>query len=357
MIRTRQFHTGRNAREWHSIITPDDKTAPFDVQLKDVCSQYASLLSETRTKRPVMCRWFLSDIHNQRHLLPETDCATSVVGQPPLDCSKVTLWIWLMEGVEVKPVGEGRYGFTLCGIEHFVECDRHQPGVDSLTATVNMLEDTQTFLEGRGGSLIDSCVRTWFFVRDVDVNYAGVVRGRNDVFRRHGLSPATRFIASTGIGGSHPQADDKVGMDSYSAIGLPDGAMKQVNAPDHLNPTHEYGVAFERACTVDYPDRRHMFISGTASIDNHGNVVWPCDIRRQTQRMLENVDALLRAGDMKPEDVAHYIVYLRDAADFAVVREIMESRCRHLSIPFIIVLAPVCRPEWLIETECMACSR
>jgi hypothetical protein len=50
--------------------------------------------------------------------------------------------------------------------------------------------------------------------------------------------------------------------------------------------------------------------------------------------------------------VGHLLVYLRDAADYIVVREMFEERFPN--IPKIYLLAPVCRPGWLIEMECMA---
>ncbi len=128
--------------------------------------------------------------------------------------------------------------------------------------------------------------------------------------------------------------------------------MRQVNAPDYLNPTYEYGVAFERATSVDYDDRRHLFISGTASIDNKGDVVWPGDIRRQTLRMWENVGSLLEAASFGWEDVGQILVYLRDPADYAVVKAMFDERFR--DIPCVILLAPVCRPGWLVEMERMA---
>ena len=141
-------------------------------------------------------------------------------------------------------------------------------------------------------------------------------------------------------------------MDSYSVIGLKEGQMRQVNAPDHLNPTYEYGVAFERATSVDYDDRSHLFVSGTASIDNRGQVVWKGDIRRQTFRMWENVESLLKAASFGWEHVGQIIVYLRDPADYPVVSAMFAERFP--STPYVIVYAPVCRPGWLIEMECMA---
>ena len=45
------------------------------------------------------------------------------------------------------------------------------------------------------------------------------------------------------------------------------------------------------------------------------------------------------------------IVYLRDIADYPIVRDLMEQQFP--DVPKVIVLAPVCRPGWLIEMECM----
>ena len=53
----------------------------------------------------------------------------------------------------------------------------------------------------QGCKLADNCIRTWFFVQNVDVNYAGVVKARNEVFVTQNLTEKTHYIASTGIGG------------------------------------------------------------------------------------------------------------------------------------------------------------
>ncbi|HZH73513.1 MAG TPA: hypothetical protein VFD91_13530 [Mariniphaga sp.] len=52
------------------------------------------------------------------------------------------------------------------------------------------------------------------------------------------------------------------------------------------------------------------------------------------------------------KDVPHLIVYLRDVADYQVVRDYLSEMA--FEIPTVIVHAPVCRPEWLIEMECIA---
>ena len=68
--------------------------------------------------------------------------------------------------------------------------------------------------------------------------------------------------------------------------------------------------------------------------------------------MIENVNALLKEADSGFNDVAQIIVYLRDIADYQTVKEIFDKRFP--DIPRVITLAPVCRPTWLIEMECVA---
>jgi enamine deaminase RidA (YjgF/YER057c/UK114 family) len=61
---------------------------------------------------------------------------------------------------------------------------------------------------------------------------------------------------------------------------------------------------------------------------------------------------LLAEADAGMNDVSHLIVYLRDTADYAIVNLYMEQH--YPTVPRAIVLAPICRPGWLMEVECMA---
>lgn len=328
MITVKTIEASGGKREAHTIITIDNPTLTFERQLDEILSQYEEAkLSLGKEMRPVFRRWFLSDSANQQPLLPDDgECATSVVEQPPLNLNKAALWVWFIEDAEVEHASDGRYIVKAFHHTHIFEGGCRRPGFDPCEAMYSMLISTGNALAERGGSLLDSCVRTWLFVRNIDIDYAEVVKGRNRAFNESGLTPATRFIASTGIGGRQDDRSVAVVMDSYSVLGLKEGCMRQINAPDHLNPTYEYGVAFERATTIDYDDRRHLFISGTASIDNRGKIVWHGDIRRQTLRMWENVGALLEAASFGWEDVGQILVYLRDPADYAVVKGMFEER-------------------------------
>lgn len=351
--RVSAFETDGGIAEHHAVLECLDSRMPFAAQLDSMRRAAERLGDELSGSTPVFARWFVSDAANQAEGLAQGwDCAVSVVQQPPLNGTKLALWIYYQQDAKVTPAGGNMSAVEHGAYRHLWLGGANVPGTGSHLATYQMLDSYARALGKEGLSLADNCLRTWFFVRDVDVNYKGVVEGRNDLFDEHGLTVDTHFIASTGIGGVPARPDVAVLFDAYAVGGVKSEQIKYLHALDHLNPTHEYGVAFERGTAVDYGDRRHVFISGTASIDNRGQVVHPGDIAKQTARMLENVEALLADAECGWEDVTHCIVYLRDTADYNVVSEILAERLPEM--PRVITLAPVCRPGWLVEVECMA---
>ena len=306
---------------------------------------------------PVFIRYFVSDAANQTELInnSELNCARSVVEQPPLNGTKVAVWCYLMAGVTTTALENGLFAVDQGQYRHLWGGSAHNFAKNSEEQTLLLFEEYEKQLADEGCTLADNCLRTWFFVNDVDLNYGGVVRARNSVFALRGLTADTHFIASTGIGGRQADPNVLAQMDTYAVKGLRKEQVKYLYAPTHLNRTSEYGVSFERGTAVEYHDRRHVFISGTASIDNRGQIVHEGDIVNQTDRMTENVGVLLREAGCSYDDVTHIIVYLRDIADYQIVMTIMKRKFPYM--PIVIVHAPVCRPGWLIEMECMAVKK
>lgn len=340
--------------EYNMMVTVTDACLPFALQLEAV-EETLRLVRTTLPPSvvPVFKRYFLSDAANQHGLLPEDEpCAVSVVEQAPLNGSKIALWIWLQQDMTLTHHDNGLYEAAHGEYRHLWRGSMAAPGLQSEVATMAIFDEYKVGLEKSQASLKDNCVRTWLFVQNVDVNYGGVVRGRNEVFRCSGLTPDTHFIASTGIAGRHPNKDVTVEMDAYAVAPLKEGQMSYLYARDFLNPTMEYGVAFERGACVDYGDRRHVFISGTASINNRGEVMHEGDVHRQADRMLANVEALLSEAGCGRDDMAYIILYLRDIADYKAMA--LKFDALFPKVPIVIVHAPVCRPGWLIEMECMA---
>jgi enamine deaminase RidA (YjgF/YER057c/UK114 family) len=258
----------------------------------------------------------------------------------------------MMTGVSTRLLPSGLYEAAHGQFRHLWNASAHNTAQNSEYQTRLLFNEYVMQLMQEGCTLADNCIRTWLFVNDVDVNYGGVVAARNKVFFTQGLTEDTHYIASTGIGGRAQDAKVMTQMDNYAIAGIKKEQVHYLYAPTHLNRTSDYGVSFERGTYIDYRDRRHVIISGTASINNKGQIEHPKDIVRQTHRMWDNVEALLREADSSYDEVGIMIVYLRDFADYDVVRRLYDERFPDK--PRIIVHAPVCRSGWLIEMECMA---
>ena len=350
------FDNGTEVKEYHAMIHVSSPQLPFAKQLEAVLHAYAQLIEVSLPgTSAVFKRYFLSDAANQQDeviLADVTDCAKSIIEQAPLDGTKVALWVWLMSNVQTGLTKSGLYEVRHGGFRHLFNASAHNLAANSEYQMRLLFNEYIMQLAEEGCKLSDNCIRTWLFVNDIDLNYGGVVRARNQVFFTQGLTQHTHFIASTGIGGR--QADPNVlsQMDNYAIAGIKPGQIHFLYAPTHLNRTSDYGVSFERGAYVDYADRRHVFISGTASINNKGEIMHPKDVTKQTHRMWENVETLLKEADCTYDEVCGIIVYLRDISDYQTVKMFFEEHFH--GRPYVIVQAPVCRPGWLVEMECMA---
>jgi enamine deaminase RidA (YjgF/YER057c/UK114 family) len=347
--------------EYHVMIHATNPKQGYREQMNAVLGTYAVLQrDELPGAVAVFKRYFLSDASNQMELLlasmeEDSGCALSVVEQSPLDGTKIVLWVYLQTDMHIKALSDRLYEVAHGTYRQFWTGGNVNYAANSEIQMRLLLNDYITQLTKQGCKLADNCLRTWIFVQNVDCNYAGIVKARNEVFITQNLTEKTHYIASTGIGGRHGNPKVSVILDAYAVDGLQPGQIKYLHARTHLNPTYEYGVSFERGTAVDYGDRRQVFISGTASINKRGEVMYAGDVCRQTERVWENVEALLREADCCFEDMGYIIVYLRDVADYVVVREMFDKRFP--DTPRVITLAPVCREQWLIEMECMAVKK
>lgn len=357
-IELSEFEVPDGVAEYHAILRIINPRLTYIEQVNYLLDAYTQLLEEELEGAvAVFKRFFLSDAANQTTYLlsvlgERTTGALSIVEQPPLDGTKIAMWVYLQKGVQAQTLSNGLVEVKHGEYRHLWTAYNFNQASNSEEQTRILLNDYIAQLEEQGCRLADNCIRTWFFVQNVDVNYMGVVKARNEVFATQNLTKNTHFIASTGIAGRHANPKVFVQMDAYAVEGLNPEQVHYLYAPTHLNPTYEYGVSFERGTYIDYGDRRQVFISGTASINNKGEIVHPGDVCKQTERMWENVETLLKEAECSFEHVQHLLVYLRDISDYSVVSEMFEKRFP--TIPKVYLLAPVCRPGWLVEMECMA---
>ena len=203
-------------------------------------------------------------------------------------------------------------------------------------------------VESHGASFSD-VLRTWIYLDDIDRDYAGLNASRNAFFAREGVG---RLPASTGIGGgSHPKGSLCV-VDAYALLN-PENASIEVMKTPTLNEAPDYGSAFSRGMKMALPEQTYLFISGTASVDEEGATVHLGDARRQIERMLLNVEELLRAQGATFADLAHAVTYLKRADDLEPYLQVCAER-GVAEVPHTIVQADVCRPELLSEIEAIA---
>ena len=294
-------------------------------------------------RHPVFVRFFLSDAQNQIAALrsawgawPQTQATSiSIVEQPPLDGSRIAALVQTASGKNNRLFHSLRLR------------EEEAAGKDSYAQSRLLFSKYLDLIRPLGLELKTHCVRTWIYVRDIDSNYAGLVKARNDVFAEEGLSHDTHYIASTGIGGATEGRNAVVAIDFLTRPDIRESDKSYLKALSHLSPTHDYGVAFERGVRLS---DGQIFISGTASIDSRGRVLHEGDVVAQADRLLENISELLREGGSRLDRVPYFVIYLRDISDYPVIDAYMQERFP--AVPRILLEARVCRPSWLIEMEC-----
>ena len=347
--------------EIHAIVIVNDASLTFAEQLRSVSTEIVAILMKHNGYVPVFMRLLLSDAANQAETAVNEirkisgNAAVAYIQQPPLNGAKIAVLAYLRQEVEIERVDDYTVKFSKDGLSHYFTANVVNPIANTYDETKRQLEYLENMLKTNNLNIADNCIRTWFYVQNIDVNYNAVVRARRDNFNENNLTVDTHYISSTGICGRYADKNVTSVMDAYCVGGIKQNQIKFLYAADHLNRTSDYGVTFERGTAVDFADRRLVIISGTASIDNKGAIVAPGDIKAQTLRMIENVKALLNEGGASFEDIAHIVCYLRDTADYNVVKTIFEATFG--KVPMVITLAPVCRPGWLIEMECMAVAK
>jgi enamine deaminase RidA (YjgF/YER057c/UK114 family) len=309
----------------------------------------------------VFLRFHLSDIGNQaavlREMLGERYGFVSLVGQAPVTGGRLALEAYHIEPVKNrKCYADARMTTVDVELEHYrllYSGMNHQHIAGSEPQTMAEFAAISEEIARRGGTAADNLARTWIYCRDIDNNYAGLVKARREWFAEHGMTAATHYVASTGINGDAEEPSRLVRVDAFSLFGHVPGQIEYMSAPEHMSNTTIYGVTFERGTRIVYGDRSAYYISGTASIDREGQIVHPGDVGRQTERMLENVQALLANHGGSLKDLKQAVVYLRDGLDRDIVLSRLES-CLPPDLPFIAVRAPVCRPGWLVELDGIA---
>jgi len=135
---------------------------------------------------------------------------------------------------------------------------------------------------------------------------------------------------------------------------------RAIRAPEALNEAIEYGSAFTRGLRVDLPGGvTHLLISGTASVSENGETLYPGDFRAQCWRTFHNITRLLESEGAAWEDVVRTTCYIRDIErDYREFNSVRTEYYNALGLdPYPAstgIQARICRSDLLVEIEALA---
>jgi enamine deaminase RidA (YjgF/YER057c/UK114 family) len=135
----------------------------------------------------------------------------------------------------------------------------------------------------------------------------------------------------------------------------------QIREPRVLNEAYDYStpVPFTRGMRVELPGYSLILISGTASVDERGKSIHVGDIKAQSWRTFENIEALLESEGADWHDVVRTTCYLRDMSrdyePFNKVRQAFYLQRGLEPLPASTgIQVTLCREDLLVEIEAMA---
>jgi len=261
--------------------------------------------------------------------------------------------VWAVSGTQVQPLTiNGRRAGSLfddgtvqyCRLAGLLPLDVRVGRPEQAAAVFAQMD---TLLHSVGMTFND-VLRTWFYNDNILGWYKDFNGVRNKFFTEHkvfeGLLPA-----STGIGGRNLAGAALLAGVLAIRTDSQDVTAFEVPSPMQ-SPAPSYGSSFSRAVELEQPDLRRMYISGTASIDEHGKSVFLNDSAAQIRQTMDVVGAILRSREMDWGDVTRSLVYFKRAKDAPLFRRY----CDESGIPpFPAVIAEndVCRDELLFEIE------
>ncbi len=199
------------------------------------------------------------------------------------------------------------------------------------------------------GTTFPHVLRTWCYLNDIDRDYDEFNRSRNAFFTRHNVK---RLPASTGIRAGLYPPGVQCSFDLYTLLDHQGVEIEVMHTPT-LNEADEYGSSFSRGMKVVLPEKTVLYISGTASVDECGATVHLDDVRKQVERMLLNVQELLRAQDSSFADLVQVITYLKRSDYLPTFTDVWQQWGLG-GLPNSFVEAGVCRPDLLCELEAIA---
>ena len=157
-----RYEVTEGVSEYHAILRVTNPLLTYKEQVDFLLEAYSCLiLTELSGAVAVFKRFFLSDAANQADYLlamqPEgVDCALSIVEQPPLDGTKIALWVYLLKGVQTRTLPHGIYEVKHGAYRHLWMAGACNQAANSEYQTRLLLNDYVLQLGENGCRLADN---------------------------------------------------------------------------------------------------------------------------------------------------------------------------------------------------------
>lgn len=124
--------------------------------------------------------------------------------------------------------------------------------------------------------------------------------------------------------------------------------IRRIRVPDHLpEPISHYTDGVSAGGWV--------FVSGMLALDREGKLVGGGDVAAQTERVLENVGAVLREAGAGFDHVVKVTVYVRRIADRAAINEVRRRFFGdHRPASTLVEVSAFVIPDALVEIDAVA---
>lgn len=127
-----------------------------------------------------------------------------------------------------------------------------------------------------------------------------------------------------------------------------------------LNEAYDYKskVSFVRGMRVELDNVVMLFISGTASVNDRGESIYPGDLKAQTRRAFENIRGLLESEGADWHDIVRTTCYLADFRNYDDFNEVRNNFYEEEGLdPYpasTCIEARICRADLMVEIEAIA---
>jgi len=213
--------------------------------------------------------------------------------------------------------------------------------------TRQVFERMEAVLKQVGLGFLD-VVRTWLYLDHLLDWYDEFNGVRTRFFKERGVFE-NRVPASTGIGACNPQGAALVAGALAIKPKNRNVKISVIASPLQCEATN-YKSSFSRAMELEFPGRRQLLISGTASIAPGGKSMHRGDTAAQIDLTMKVVGAILESRGMAWQNTTRAIGYFQDMRD----APLLVDYCRVNGIadfPVVNAHATVCRSDLLFELE------